>query len=288
VQIDLDPARVGLRYPAEVGIVGDAAASLRALNARLQAKMDRSILGQAQAWKQEWLQALEEGARRPGKPMKPQRVVFELDKRLPADAMIAADSGYNTALAAQYLTIRDRQTFGVSGTLASMGCGLPYAIAASLAHPGRTAVAVVGDGGLSMTLAELATAAKYRLPVKVVVINNGTLGQIKWEQMLFLGNPEFGCELAPVDFAKVAEGLGVRGVRVDDPEQVAAALDQAFATDGPVLIDAVVDPAEIMLPPKRREQYMEHLAHAFEIGTPGQATIEQRMREEPAVTALKP
>jgi pyruvate dehydrogenase (quinone) len=288
VQIDLDASRIGLRYPVEVGVVGDAAASLKTLNARLQAKMDRSFLEQAQGWKQEWLQALEVGALRPGKPMKPQRVVFELNKRLPDDAIIAADSGYNTALAAQYLMMRERQTFGVSGTLASMGCGLPYAIAAAIAHPGRTAVAVVGDGGLSMTLAELATAAKYRLPVKVVVINNGSLGQIKWEQMLFLGNPEFGCELAPVDFAQVAQGLGVRGIRIDDPDAVGAALDEAFATDGPVLIDAVVDSAEIMLPPRRREQYMEHLAQAFETGTDGQEAIEQRMREEPAVTSLKP
>jgi pyruvate dehydrogenase (quinone) len=202
--------------------------------------------------------------------------------------MIVADSGFNTALAAQYLMIRGGQTFGVSGTLASMGCALPYAVAACIAHPGRQAVAVVGDGGISMTLAELATAANQRLPIKVVVINNGALGQIKWEQMLFLGNPEFGCELAPIDFAKVAEGMGVRGVRVEDPEQVGEALDQALAHDGPALIDAVVDSAEIMLPPKRREQYMQHLAQAFETGTAGQSEIQQRMREEPAVTSLRP
>ncbi|WP_296594897.1 thiamine pyrophosphate-dependent enzyme [Phenylobacterium sp.] len=287
VQIDLDPRRIGLRFPAEVGVVGDAAASLRALNDRLQARTDPSFLAQAQAWKREWLDALAEGAHRPGKPMKPQRVVFELNRRLPPDAIIAADSGFNTALAAQYLMIREGQTFGVSGTLASMGCGLPYAIGACIAHPDRTAVAVVGDGGLSMSLAELATAARYRLPIKVVVINNGSLGQIKWEQMLFLGNPEFGCELAPVDFAKVADGLGVRGLRVEDPEAIGPALEDAFATEGPVLIDAVVDSAEIMLPPKRREAYMEHLAQAFKTGTAGQDAIQQRMREEPAATSLK-
>jgi pyruvate dehydrogenase (quinone) len=106
--------------------------------------------------------------------------------------------------------------------------------------------------------------------------------------MLFLGNPEFGCDLAPVDFAQVAQGLGVHGLRVDDPDAIGAALDQAFAMDGPVLIDAVVDANEIMLPPKRREPYMEHLAQAFETGTPGQETIQLRMREEPAATSLKP
>lgn len=287
VQIDIDPRRIGLRFPVEAALVGDARAALLSLNLRLGRRGEKDFLAQAQAWKAEWLGALEAGAHRPGLPMKPQRVAFELNLRLPPDAIIATDSGFNTALAAQYLMIRDDQSFGVSGTLASMGCGLPYAIGACIAHPGRTAVAVVGDGGLSMSLAELATAARYRLPIKVVVINNGSLAQIKWEQMLFLGNPEFGCELAPVDFARVAEGLGVRGMRIEDPEAVGPAMDEAFATDGPVLIDAVVDPAEIMLPPRRREAYMKHLARAFATGTTGQDAIQARMREEPALTSLK-
>jgi pyruvate dehydrogenase (quinone) len=182
--------------------------------------------------------------------------------------------------------IREGQTFGVSGTLASMGCGLSYAIAAGIAFPGRQIVEVVGDGGISMTLAELSTAARYKIPMKVVVINNGTLGQSKWEQMLFLGHPEFGCDLGPIDFAKVAEGIGVRGLRVDDPDDLARVLKEAFAyNDGPVLIDAVVDPAEPMLPPKRREQYRKHLQQAFDGGTAGQADIARRMQEEPALTA---
>jgi pyruvate dehydrogenase (quinone) len=288
VQIDLDPARIGLRYAVEAGVAGDAAACLRALNERLTPKADRAFLEQAQAWKGEWLEALRVGAERSGAPIKPQRVVYELDRRLAPDAIIAADSGHNTGLAAQYLTIREGGAFGVSGTLASMGCGLPYAIAAAIAFPGRQVVAVVGDGGISMTLAELATAARYRLPIKVVVINNGSLGQIKWEQMMFLGNPEFGCELAPIDFAKVAEAMGVLGLRVEHPDEVGPALDAAFASDGPVLVDALVDAAEPMLPPKRREQYMQHLEQAFETGTPGQDQIERRMREEPAQTSLKP
>jgi pyruvate dehydrogenase (quinone) len=220
--------------------------------------------------------------------MKPQRVVYALNKRLATDAMIVADCGYNTALAAQYLMIRKGQSFAVSGTLASMGCALPYAIAAGIAFPGRQIVAVTGDGGISMTIAELATAARYRIPVKVVVINNGSLGQIRWEQLLFLGNPEFGCELAPIDFAKVAEGMGVRGLRVDDPERLDSVLDEAFAQEGPVLIDAVVDTDEPMFPPKRREQYMEHLKMAFAKGTAGQEAIEKRMQEEPVRTFLRP
>src|SRR5690606_20704666 len=211
VQIDHDAARISLRYPVDVAIVGDARASLERLNAALTPRTDNAFLQQVRRWKEQWLAALAAGARRPGEPMKPQRVVYELDRCLADDAIVATDCGHNAGLAAQYLQVRGTQRFGVSGTLASMGGGLPYAIAAALAYPGRQVVAVVGDGGLGMSLAELATCARYRLAVKVVVINNGSLGQIKWEQMMFLGNPEFGCELAPVDFARVAEGLGVPG-----------------------------------------------------------------------------
>lgn len=287
VQIDRDPARLGLRYPIEAGIAGDAIPTLRALNQRLTRKTDRTFLDQAAVWKQEWLAALAEGAARPGTPLKPQRVVAALDRRLAPDALICTDSGHNTGLAAQYLMIRERQAFAVSGTLASMGCGVPYAIAGALAFPGRQVVAVVGDGGLSQSLAELATAAKYGLNVKIVVINNRTLGQIKWEQMLFLGHPEFGCDLAPVDFAAVAVAMGLHAARADNPEALEAALDAAFAHEGPALVDAVVDPAEPMLPPKRRDLYMQHMEKAL-AETPNRGEIEARMRQEPSLTSLKP
>ena len=288
VQIDLDASRIGLRYPIEGAVVGDAAITLKALNARLERKADRSFLEQVQAWKADWLRALDEGADRAGTPMKPQRIVRDLDRRLASDAVITTDCGHNTGLAAQYVQIRQGQAFGVSGTLASMGGGLPYAIAAALAFPGRPVVAVVGDGGLSMSLAELATCARYQLPVKVVVLNNGSLGQIKWEQMMFLGNPEFGCDLAPINFAKAAQAMGVHGVRVEDPDACGAALDDILAHPGPALLDAVVDSAEPMLPPKRRESYMEKMQQAFEAGTPGQDRIKSAMQEEPARTSLLP
>lgn len=197
--------------------------------------------------------------------------------------MLSGDDG----LTAQCIRIRERQRFAVSGTLASMGGGLPYAIAAAIAYPGRQVVAVVGDGGLSMSVAELATCVRYRLPVKVVVLNNSSLAQIKWEQMMFLGNPEFGCELQPVDFARVAEGFGVRGIRLEDPERCAAVLDDALAAAGPVLIDAIVDGNEPMLPPKRRQQYVDNLEKALAEGTTGGEQIVRALREEPAVTSLK-
>jgi pyruvate dehydrogenase (quinone) len=287
IQIDIDPARIGLRFPVEAGIVGDCAECLRALNALLQRKADRSFLEQAQDWKADWYRALNEGADRPGQPMKPERVVRDLNARLAPDALIAADCGYNTGLTAQYIRIQQDQRFAVSGTLASMGGGLPYAIAAALAFPGRQVVAIVGDGGLSMSIAELATCVRYQLPVKIIVLNNSSLAQIKWEQLLFLGNPEFGCDLQPVDFAKVAAGFGVRGYRLEDPEQCGATLDAALAHPGPALVDAVTDANEPMLPPKRRDTYVKNLSKALKQGTPGRREIEERLEEEPALTSLR-
>ncbi len=288
VQIDIDPARISLRYPVDAAVVGDAKLCLGALKAAVPRKVERSFLEQAQAWKQEWLAALQAGADQPGLPMKPQRVVRDLNDRLASDAVIAADCGQNTGLTAQYIQIKDDQAFGVSGTLASMGGGVPYAIAAALAFPGRQVVAVVGDGGLSMSLAELSTCVRYRLPVKVVVINNSALGQIKWEQMMFLGNPEFEVDLQPVDFAKVAEGLGLQSWRIEDPESCGETLDAALAFDGPVLIDAVVDANEPMLPPKRRPDYMEKLERALAQGVDDRRQIEQNLSEQPAALSLQP
>jgi pyruvate dehydrogenase (quinone) len=287
VQIDIDAARIGLRYPVEAGIVGDAAETLRALRRLLDRKQERGFVEQAQQWKAEWYAALEAGADRPNIPMKPQRVVRDLNDRLAPDALIATDCGHNTGLAAQYIRIREDQRFAVSGTLASMGGGLPYAIAAALAYPGRQVVAIVGDGGLSMSIAELATCARYQLPVKIVVINNSSLGQIKWEQLMFLGNPEYGCDLGPVNFAKVAEGFGVLGLRIEDPATCGAVLDEALAHGGPVLVDAVVDTNEPMLPPKRRKDYVAKLTKALAQGTAGGADIERALTEEPARTSLK-
>jgi pyruvate dehydrogenase (quinone) len=261
---------------------------LAALNAALEQVADRAFLEQAQAWKTEWLAALDAGADRPGRPMKPQRVVRDLNARLADDAVIAADCGHNTGLTAQYVQIKERQVFGVSGTLASMGGGVPYAIAAALAFPDRQVVAVVGDGGLSMSLAELVTCVRYRLSVKVVVLNNQSLGQIRWEQMMFLGNPEFGCDLQPIDFARVAEAMGLKAWRIEDPDDCGPVLDAALAHDGPVLVDAVVDKDEPMLPPKRRPDYVQKLEHALAQEGADRPRIERALSEEPALTSLEP
>ncbi|HKB48702.1 MAG TPA: thiamine pyrophosphate-dependent enzyme, partial [Ktedonobacterales bacterium] len=164
------------------------------------------------------------------------------------DTIIACDCGTVTTWAARYLLVRGRMQFTVSGILATMAEGLPYAIAAAVAYPDRPVVAIVGDGGFTMLMGELATIRKYNLNVKVLIIKNNALGEIKWEQMVMEGNPEFGVELQPIDFAQYAQACGVPGFTMDDPAQAEVVARQAFAQPGPALIQAVVDPNEPPLP----------------------------------------
>jgi pyruvate dehydrogenase (quinone) len=286
VQIDRDPQRIGLRYPVEAGLVGDAAETLRLLNQRLQRKTDRSFLEQAQAGMATWRDMMRDIETKPGKPMKPQAAAAAFGQRIPDNAVLCTDSGQNTELAARHIAMRDGMAFGVSGALASMACGLPYAIAAGIAFPGRPIFAVVGDGGFAMQLGEFSTAVRYRIPLKVLVIKNNMLNQIQWEQMMFLGHPEFGCELHPIDFAKAAEAMGGRGFSVDDPADLAAIMDEAFATEGPVVIEAVVDPHEPMMPPKMPPDYRENMLKALP-ETPGGEAIQANLREEPTRTMME-
>src|SRR4029078_10257378 len=176
---------------------------------------------------------MEERGTRDDKPMKPQVVAWELSKHLRDDAIISCDSGTIATWFARQIKVRRGQMHSLSGTLATMANGLPYTIAAQIAYPKRQCVAFVGDGGFSMLMVEYVTAVKYQLPIKVVIIKNNTLGQIKWEQMVFLGNPEFGCDLQPIDFVAFARACGGNGFLIDDPAQCGAILDQALATPGP-------------------------------------------------------
>jgi pyruvate dehydrogenase (quinone)/pyruvate oxidase len=273
VQIDTDPARIGLRYPVEVGLVGDSRRTLTALAPLLVRKDDRRFLTAAQEGMREWGKLMEERATRPDKPMKPQVVARELGLRLSPTAIVSADSGTVATWFARHIPARRGQMHTLSGTLASMANGLPYAIAAQVAYPDRQCVAFVGDGGFSMLMAEFATAVKYQLPVKVVVIKNDTLGMIKWEQMAFLGNPEYGCELQPIDFAAVARACGGAGFRVEDPAECGAVLDEALATPGPALVEAVVDPFEPPLPPKVTWEQAKHFVEALARGEPDRGKI---------------
>jgi len=273
VQIELDPRKIGLRYPVEAPLAGSSIPVLRALIPMLKRNSDRSFLRQAQEGMRSWRALLEERATRPDKPMKPQVVAHELNKLVASDAIVTTDSGTITTWIARHLDIRDGMKFSCSGNLATMACGLPYAIAAAVAYPERQVVAFVGDGGLTMLMGELATCVKYGLNVKVVVIKNNTLGQIKWEQMVFLGNPEYVCELQPIDFAAVARACGAHGFSVDDPARCADTLRAALETPGPALVEAVVDPHEPPMPPKATLEQMAHLAEALARGTPARAKI---------------
>ncbi len=273
VQIELDPVRLGLRYPIDVGLVGDSRTTLQQLLPVLMRNDERSFLRKAQDGMSKWRELLEERATRQDRPMKPQVVAWELGKRLPQNAIVTSDSGMVASWFAQYILAKRGQMFSLSGTLASMANGLPYVIAAQIAHPERPCFAFVGDGGFSMLMAELATCVKYKLPVRIVVIKNNSLGMIKWEQMVFLGNPEYGCELQPIDFAAFARACGARGITIDDPAHCGPALEQALATEGPVLIEAVVDPHEPPLPPKVTLEQAKHFAQALARGTPNREKI---------------
>jgi pyruvate dehydrogenase (quinone) len=248
VQIDLDPTRIGLRYPPEVGLVGDCRSVLDALLPLVQPRQDRGFLEKAQKGMEKWNQLLRERGTWKDKPLKPQVVAYHLDRFLADDAIVTTDCGTVTTLAARYVTVRGRMMFSSSGMLATMGNGLPYSVAAAVAYPGRQVVCLSGDGGFTMLMGELLTMVKYRLPVKVVVIKNNTLGQIKWEQMVFEGNPQYGVELQPLNFALYAQACGAAGFTLDDPDRAEDVLRQAFTEPGPAVVEAVVDPNEPLMP----------------------------------------
>lgn len=273
VQIDIDPVRIGLRYPVEVGLVGDSASTLQALFPLLQRNENRDFLNQAQEGMKEWWQLMEERGTRPDVPMKPQVVAWELGKRLRDDAIVSCDSGTITTWFARQIPAQPNQMFSLSGTLATMACGLPYTIAAQIAYPERQCVGFVGDGGFSMLMADFVTAVKYKLPIKIVVIKNNTLGQIKWEQMVFLGNPEYAVDLAPIDFAAFARACGGHGFTIEDPANCGEILDEALAVNGPAVIEAVVDPYEPPLPGQIKPEQALKFAESLARGEPDRGKI---------------
>jgi pyruvate dehydrogenase (quinone) len=248
VQIDIDPARIGLRYPADVGLAGYSRPILRALLPLVHKKKGRAFLETARERMKSWNELLKERGTRTDFPMKPQVVGYTVNKFLPDNCIVSSDCGTVTTWAARHLQMRGDMMFSASGLLATMGNGLPYAVAAAVAFPGRPVVALCGDGGFTMTMMELATVAKYKLPVKVFIIKNNTLGQIKWEQIVFEGNPEYGCDLHPIDFAKYAEAVGVPGFTLERAEDAERVIGEAFRTDGPALVQCVVDPNEPPMP----------------------------------------
>jgi pyruvate dehydrogenase (quinone) len=200
-------------------------------------------------------------------PLKPQMLAAQLGKRLAPDAIVNCDSGSVTVWWARHIPVKRGQLHTVSGNLASMACGLPYALAAQIAYPKRQCVAFIGDGGFTMLMGELATAVKYNLPVKIIVVKNNRLGHIRWEQMVFLGNPEYGCDLSPINFAEVARACGATGFTLEDPDKCGTTLDRALDTPGPVVVEAVVDPNEPPMPASISVKQAAHFAEALAKGT---------------------
>jgi pyruvate dehydrogenase (quinone) len=273
VQIDTDPVRIALRYPVEAGLVGDARRTLEKLLPLLQRKEDRGFLEDAQKNMKEWEALMDARSSRTDKPLKPQVLAAELSRQLSDSAIVSCDSGTITTWFARHIKAHRGQMFSLSGNLATMACGMPYANAAQIAYPDRQCIAFVGDGAFTMLMGELATSVKYKLPVKIFILKNNTLGMIKWEQMIFLGNPEFGCELQPIDFVAFAQACGAKGFRIDDPANCREMVAAALAAPGPVVIEAIVDPFEPPMPARIKADQALHFAEALAKGEPARKKI---------------
>src|ERR1051325_10847682 len=195
-----------------------------------------------------WFEVVEERGTRTDVPMKPQVVTHTLNKLLNSDAIVSSDSGTIATWSARYIDMRDTMQFSLSGSLATMANGLPYSISAAAAYPDRQVVCVVGDGGFTMLMGEVATLVKYNMNVKVIIVKNNVLGQIKWEQIVFEGNPQFGVQLQPIDFALYARACGAAGFTLEDPKDAEGVLREALDYPGPALVEAVVDANEPPMP----------------------------------------
>jgi pyruvate dehydrogenase (quinone) len=249
VQVDLMPERLGLRYPVDVGLVGDVKTTLQALLPFLGKKTDRSFLDEAQSRMSDWNALLGEIEKTERSPLRPQMVVRAVSDLIAPDAMIALDCGANTHFSARHLRLKRDQSLIATGMLATMAPGLPFAIAAQLANRGRQSVTIVGDGGFAMLMAELSTAVRLELPIKVILLKNNSLSEVRFEQQ-DLGNPVYGCDLSPIDFVAFAKACGAEGFRCEKPEEVRPAISAALTADGPALVEAIVDSNEPPLKPE--------------------------------------
>ncbi len=286
VQIELEPVRLGNRVPLTAGLVGDVAETLRALAPMLERKEDRSFLERCQARRRRWVDELHGLEDKERDPIRPQYLMSLIDRYASDDAILASDSGTIATWAARHFRIKGTREFYLSGNLATMAPGLPYAMAAACADPARQAIAFVGDGGFAMLMAEFHTAVWHRLPIKVCVCNNGVLGQILWEQMA-LGYPESNVRFGSfMDFAPWAQSCGGKGVRVSDPAQLEGAVREWLASPEPALLDVVVNADEAPLPPKPTVDEMRHFAASLLKGTNRRTQIVQTIGRD-AVDQLR-
>lgn len=274
VQIDIEPRMLNLRYPMEVALCGDSQETLRALIPLLDRKTDRDWREEVEDWVQKWWTVLEKRAMNDADPINPQRVYWELSSRLPDDCIITADSGSSANWFARDLRIRRGMMASLSGNLATMGPGVPYAIAAKLAHPGRPVIACVGDGAMQMNgINGLITIARdwknWRDPrLIILVLNNRDLNQVTWEQRVLAGDPRFATsqDVPAFSYAAFAEQLGLTGIVMDTPDDIVPGWDSALAADRPVVVDAHTDPEVPPLPPHISVRQARNFASSFAKG----------------------
>jgi pyruvate dehydrogenase (quinone) len=287
VQIDIDARMIGIRYPMDVNLVGDSAETLRTLIPQLERRSDRAWREEIEDNVADWWRLMEERAMIEADPINPQRVFWELSPRLPDNCILTSDSGSAANWFARDLKLRRGMKASLSGTLASMGPGVPYAIAAKFAYPDRVAIALVGDGAMQMNgINELITIGKYwqrwsdpRLVV--LVLNNRDLNQVTWEQRALEGDPKFEASQDIPDFpyARYAELVGLKGVRVESPEEIADAWDEVLAADRPAVLEAVTDPEVPPLPPHITFEQARHFVLAVARGDSGRrAMMEQSLK----------
>jgi pyruvate dehydrogenase (quinone) len=281
VQVDIDARVIGLRYPMEVNLVGDARETLRALRPLLERKQDRSWREQIEDEVRRWWEILDQQAHDPADPVNPQLVFQELSPRLPDRCILTADSGSATDWWARHLRLRAGMDSALSGTLATMCPAIPYALAAKFAYPDRPVIAALGDGAFQMLgMNALLDIARYRdrwsdQRLVILVLNNRDLNQVTWEQRVLAGDPKLEMSQVLPDFpyARFAELVGLKGIRVDSPDRVADAWDEALATDGPVVYEAVTDPEVPPLPPHIRFEQAKKMAKALAKGDPASGDV---------------
>ncbi|MGZ5547766.1 MAG: thiamine pyrophosphate-dependent enzyme [Nitrososphaeraceae archaeon] len=292
IQIDMKPEKIGLRYPVEIGLVGDSKTVLSELLPLLKDRTTKNnindddmknhnnnigissvslnFLQSMQKSMEKWKEILKEQSNRDDIPIKPQVIANAVSEELEDNAIVSVDSGNNTVWAARFLKMRNGMKFSVSGNLATMACGLPYAIAAKIAFPERQSIAFVGDGGFTMLMGEFATAVQYKLPIKIIILKNNLLGMIRWEQMAFLGNPEYAVEFTPIDYTKFAEASGGKGYTIKKIDEVKSVMGMAMnkKNEFPTIVEAYIDPFELPLPPKINMEFPARIAESFVRGQP--------------------
>lgn len=281
VQIDVDPRLIGLRYPTRLNLVGDSRETLRALVPLLHRKEDRSWRQSVEEWTREWWEVVEERVHLEADPINPELLLWELSGRLPDGAILSADSGSIASWFARDLKVRRGMMASLSGNLATVGNGVPYAIAAKFSHPDRPALALVGDGAMQMSgLNELITIGRHWQEwsdprLVVLVLHNNDLNLVSWEQRVSEGDPKFGAsqDLPDFPYARFAELAGLRGLRVERPEQIAPAWDEALASDRPVVVDALTDPDIPPLPPHITFDQARNFMLALARGDPDAADV---------------